>query len=234
MNEESKLKLLKQIYLFSELNDTSLRNILNCCREVEFPKSKLIVSENSPGDSLFVITDGSVKVNVISQDGKEIILTTLQSGEFFGEMSLLDGAPRSANVIALTKTKALILDRDAFLTRVIPNKDIAAAILAVMSRRLREANEKITNLISMDVFDRLAYHFQKEAASKGRELLDGSTVFERLPQGDIASIIGSSRETVTRMIKEMVDLGFIISSGKSIILKKNFNDLVLKRHESKH
>jgi len=233
MSEENKLKLLKKIFLFSDLNEDSLLNILKCCREIEFSKSKLIVSENAPGDSLYVITEGSVKVNVISQDGKEIILTTLQDGEFFGEMSLLDGEPRSANVIAITKTKTLILDRDAFLTRIIPNKDIAAAILAVMSKRLREANEKITNLISMDVFDRLAYHFQKEAVARGRELLDGSVVFERLPQGDIASIIGSSRETVTRMIKEMVELNCIISSGKSIILKKNFNDLVLKRHEEK-
>lgn len=233
MSDEQKLQLLRKIFLFSDLKDSSLRSILECCREVEFSKSKLIVSENAPGDSLYVITEGTVKVSVISPDGKEIILTTLQNGEFFGEMSLLDGEPRSANVIAIAKTKTLILDRDSFLTRIIPNKDIAAAILTVMSQRLREANEKIASLISMDVFDRLASHFQKQAVSKGRELLDGSTVFERLPQGDIASIIGSSRETVTRMIKEMVDLGFLISSGKSIILKKNFNNLVLKRHESK-
>lgn len=233
MSEEQKIQLLKKIFLFADLSLDSLKNILECCREVEFTKSKLIVSENSPGDSLYLITEGSVKVNLISPDGKEIILTTLQSGDFFGEMSLLDGEPRSANVIAIAKTKTLILDRDAFLTKIIVNKDVAAATLAVLSKRLREANEKIANLISMDVFDRLALHFQKQALAKGRELLDGSTVFERLPQGDIASIIGSSRETVTRMIKEMVDLGFLISSGKSIILKKNFNELVLKRHESK-
>ena len=191
----------------------------------------MIVSENTPGDALYVIVGGEVKVTMISNEGKEIILSTLQKGEFFGEMSLLDGSTRSANVISMSSSSLLKLARADFLNHILPNPDIAAGILAVLSRRLRAANERIINLISLDAFDRLARYFQKEAAAKGRPLIDGSVVFDRLPQSDIAATIGSSRETVTRMIKEMVELGYIAVSGRSIILKRDYDEKLSIRHE---
>jgi len=191
----------------------------------------VIVSENTPGDALYVIVGGEVKVTMISNEGKEIILSTLQKGEFFGEMSLLDGSTRSANVISMSSSSLLKLARADFLNHILPNPDIAAGILAVLSRRLRAANERIINLISLDAFDRLARYFQKEAAAKGRPLIDGSVVFDRLPQSDIAATIGSSRETVTRMIKEMVELGYIAVSGRSIILKRDYDEKLSIRHE---
>ncbi len=234
MNLESKLELLKGVYIFSEISEEHLREILSHCKEKNVEKGEVIVSENELGDSMYLILEGEVKVSLMSEDGKEIILSTLRKGDCFGEMSLLDGEPRSANVIALSKTDLLELSRKDFLNEIVSNKHIAGAILKVLSMRLREANERILGLMSKDVFDRLAEYFQKEARLKGRELIDGSIVFERLPQSEIASIVGSSRETVTRAIKEMVDRGMIIASGKQIILKKNFQQLLIKRHRERY
>lgn len=232
MTEPERLRVIRSIFIFSELDEPHLRDILAHCRELDVDKGQVIVSENTPGDSLFVIMDGNVKVSVISSEGKEIILSTLKGGEFFGEMSLLDGATRSANVISLSKAHLLRLSREDFLNHILPNREIAAGVLAVMSRRLRAANERITNLIALDVFDRLARYFKREAGEKGRLLIDGSVVFERLPQSDIASIIGSSRETVTRMIREMVDQGLVAVSGRNIILKRDFDERLEGRHRS--
>lgn len=231
MTEQDRLDVIRSVFIFSELDDAHLRDVLSHCREQEVDKGQVIVTENAPGDALFVILSGDVKVSVVSSEGKEIILSTLKGGEFFGEMSLLDGATRSANVIALSKARLLRLSREDFLNQILPEREIASAILAVMSRRLRAANERITNLIALDVFDRLGRYFQREATDKGRLLIDGSVVFERLPQSDIASIIGSSRETVTRMIREMVDQGLIAVSGRNIILKRDYDDRLNRRHQ---
>ncbi|BBB32165.1 CRP/FNR family transcriptional regulator, anaerobic regulatory protein [Thermotomaculum hydrothermale] len=234
MNLEIKIDLLKKVYIFSEVSEKHLKEILIHCKEKRVTKGEIIVSENELGDSMYLILEGEVKVSLMSEEGKEIILSTLRKGDCFGEMSLLDGEPRSANVIALTDTELLELSRESFLNEIVSNKHIAGAILKVLSMRLREANERILGLMSKDVFDRLAEYFQKEASVKGRELIDGSVVFERLPQSEIASIVGSSRETVTRAIKEMVDKGMIIASGKQIILKKNFQNLLIKRHKERY
>ncbi len=234
MNQESKLDLLKGVYIFSEVSEEHLNEILSHCKDKKAAKGDVIVSENEKGDSMFLILDGEVKVSLVSEEGKEIILSTLRKGDFFGEMSLLDGEPRSANVIALTDTELLELSRTDFLNEIVSNKHIAGAILKVLSMRLRKSNERILGLMSKDVFDRLAEYFQKEAKVKGRELIDGSVVFERLPQSEIAAIVGSSRETVTRTIKEMVDRGMIIASGKQIILKKNFQKLLIIRHKERY
>ncbi len=231
MTELKKLEFIRKILIFSDLEDNNLRDILRHCHEINVGKAEVIVSENTPGDALYVIVGGEVKVTMISNEGKEIILSTLQAGEFFGEMSLLDGSTRSANVISLSSSSLLKLSRSDFLNHILPNPDIAAGILAVLSRRLRAANERIINLISLDAFDRLARYFQKEAAAKGRPLIDGSVVFDRLPQSDIAATIGSSRETVTRMIREMVELGYIAVSGRSIILKRDYDEKLSIRHE---
>ena len=232
MTEPERLRVIRSIFIFSELDEPHLRDILAHCREIDVEKGQVIVSENTPGDSLFVLMEGNVKVSVISSEGKEIILSTLKGGEFFGEMSLLDGATRSANVISLSKARLLRLSREDFLNHILPNREIATGVLAVMSRRLRAANERITNLIALDVFDRLARYFKREAGEKGRLLIDGSVVFERLPQSDIASIIGSSRETVTRMIREMVDQGLVAVSGRNIILKRDFDERLESRHRN--
>jgi len=231
MTELKKLELIRNILIFSDLEDANLRDVLRHCHEINVGKGEVIVSENTPGDALYVIIEGEVKVTMISNEGKEIILSTLQKGEFFGEMSLLDGSTRSANVISISSGSLLKLSRADFLNHILPNPDIAAGILAVLSKRLRAANERIINLISLDAFDRLARYFQKEAAVKGRPLIDGSVVFDRLPQSDIAATIGSSRETVTRMIKEMVELGYIAVSGRSIILKRDYDEKLSIRHE---
>ncbi len=230
MTELKKLDLIRKILIFSDLDTDNLRDVLRHCHEIQVEKNEVIVSENAPGDALYVIVDGEVKVTMISNEGKEIILSTLRGGDFFGEMSLLDGSTRSANVISISAASLLKLSRRDFFNQILPNPDIAAGILAVLSRRLRAANERISNLISLDAFDRLARYFQREAAMKGRALIDGSVVFERLPQSDIAATIGSSRETVTRMIREMVELGYIAVSGRSIILKRDYDEKLSIRH----
>ena len=127
----------------------------------------VVVSAEEAGDSMFVIASGKVKVVLYGQTGREIILSMLKGGDFFGEMSLFDRQPRSANVVAVSETQLLALDRDAFHKHLLANPSTALAILAEMSRRLRHADEVIGNLALLDVYARVARVLRELALKQG-------------------------------------------------------------------
>ena len=214
--------LLRKVTIFSELPDSILIDLGGRMRPRTADAGSVIVSQEEPGDSLFVLASGKVKVVLYGETGREIILSILREGEFFGEMSLLDRQPRSANVVAIEKSEVLSLDREAFETHIHQHPTTAMAILGEMSRRLRKADEVIGNLALLDVYARVARAVRDLAQKQGEPVDGGLLIRERPTQQEIAGLIGTSRETVSRALNDFTRRGLLEMSGKQILVRWGF------------
>ncbi|MFQ5792423.1 MAG: Crp/Fnr family transcriptional regulator, partial [Acidobacteriota bacterium] len=182
----------------------------------------VIFFEHDVGDSLFVIMAGRVRVTILSDDGREIILSVLSSGDFFGEMSLLDNEPRSATAIAVQDTELVVLRRNDFLSIVQKRPRLLLNLLSVLSSRLRKANHQIGSLALLDVYGRVARVLLDMAREHGVRQKDGRISFRRPTHQEIANMIGATRETVSRTISDLHRQGFIEISGKNVIVDDHF------------
>jgi CRP/FNR family cyclic AMP-dependent transcriptional regulator len=199
------LKVLRRVPLFAELAEADLEALAALARERRYPKGSVIVFSGELGDALYVIARGRVKVVLLDEDGREVILAILGVGEHFGELSLIDGQPRSAHVIALDDTRLVVLRREDFRRRVEESPSLAWALLNELSRRLRRADQKIGALVLLDVHGRIA-RLLLEAAAESRT---GSVIDKRLTHQTIAQLIGASRETVSRAMRDLQERGLI-------------------------
>ncbi|HTR77746.1 MAG TPA: Crp/Fnr family transcriptional regulator [Gemmatimonadaceae bacterium] len=204
---------LATVPLFNGLDQTERQRFAELAREKNFPKGSVILFENDPGDSLFVIRDGRVKVVLIGEDGREVILGILGVGEHFGELSLIDDQPRSAHVIAIEESNLIVLRRDDFRRRVEAAPSVAWSLLTELSRRLRRADEKIGGLVLLDVPGRIARLLLDTAKDSQTQRIE-----KPLTHQTIAQMIGASRETVSRAMKEFQDAGWITVERRRIEL----------------
>ena len=196
---------LATVPLLGQIPPAELQAFAEVTREKDYPKGSVILFEDDPGDSLYIVRSGRVKVVLVGEDGREVILGVLGVGEHFGELSLIDDQPRSAHVIAMEDSNLLVLRRDDFRRRVEATPAVAWALLSELSRRLRRADGKIGGLVLLDVPGRIArllLDFADEADS-------GGTIDKPLTHQTIAQMIGASRETVSRAMREFQDAGWI-------------------------
>jgi CRP-like cAMP-binding protein len=206
--------VLRRVPLFSELSEPEATRFAEVLREREYPRNSVILFEDDPGDALYIVSSGQVKVVLIGEDGREVILSVLGDGDFFGEMSLIDDEPRSAHVIAMKDSTLLVLRRDDFQAQLQAHPPIALTLLRELVRRLRRADEKIGGLVLLDVNGRVARLLLELAEEAG-----GQRVTRKLTHHTIAQMIGSSRETVSRAMRELVDRGCIEVSRKDITIR---------------
>ena len=214
--------LLRQVAIFRDLDTAVLADLGGRMRPRTVEAGTVVVSAEESGDSMFVIASGKVKVVLYGQTGREIILSMLKGGDFFGEMSLFDRQPRSANVVAVSETQLLALDRDAFHKHLLANPSTALAILAEMSRRLRHADEVIGNLALLDVYARVARVIREMALKQGEQVEGGILIRERPTQQEIAGLVGTSRETVSRALSEFTRRGLLEVEGKQVLVRWAF------------
>lgn len=218
-------EFLKSVPLFSRLGEPALESILRLTRRRRFRKDDTIFHEKEAGDTLFVILHGRVKVAIFGDDGKEVTLSTLSEGDFFGELALLDQEPRSASVVAEEDCELLSLNRDDFMRALEQDGGLSAALIQALAQRLRKANHQISTLALLDVYGRVARVIAELAEEEGRRLKDGRVVVRRPTHLEIAHRIGSSRETVTRMMRDLEENGFIETQGREIFLRADFQKL---------
>lgn len=213
--------LFKRFALFAELDDRELAAVAAVAKPRHYEKEEVVFHEDESGDVFCLIRDGRVKVTMISPEGKEIILSVLGSGDFFGEMALLDNQPRSATVIALEPLDVLTIWRTEFLQLLNENFSITRKILAELSRRLRTASDRIESLQTMDVNGRLARYLLELARKSGKVLANGYVAVTRPTHQSIANTIGTSRETVSRLIHDLMRQGLLVAEGKTIYLPQS-------------
>ncbi len=219
-----KNELLKGVDLFSALDDSHLDVIAKMLVEKSFRKSEIILMEDDDSSqSLFIIAKGEVKVVLTAEDGREAILATLKEGDFFGEMALLDGEPRSATVRAVEDSRLLTIRREEFLATLKKQPDLALTLLGEMSRRLRKSNRQISSLALMKVYGRVAATLLQLMEERGMrsKTKDGKSIIvvkDRPTQQSIAEMSGTTRETVSRVLNYFQKKGYIVLDGKDLLI----------------
>ena len=209
----------RKFALFAELDDRELAAIAAVAKTRRYAKDDVVFHADESGDVFCLIREGRVKITMISPEGKEIILSMIGPGEFFGEMSLLDNEPRSATVVAMETLDLVTIWRSDFLQILSENFAITKKILAELSRRLRSASNRIESLATMDVYGRLARFFLDLAAENGKTLDNGYIAVTRPTHQAIANTIGTSRETVTRLFAELKKRQIVQAKGSTLVIR---------------
>jgi len=215
-------ELLRTVPIFSELSEPDIAALARLTSRRTCPKDTVVFFENEEGDSFFCIVAGRIKVTILGDDGREVILSVLGRGDFFGEMALLDNEPRSATAIAVEDTELLSLHRNDFQSVLSDNRSIMSALIKILTARLRRANHQISTLALLDVYGRVARVIVDMAREEGRRLKDGRIAFRRATHQEIANRIGTTRETVTRMLKDLERQGLIQVEGKELVVQPDF------------
>ncbi|HIN02036.1 MAG TPA: Crp/Fnr family transcriptional regulator [Candidatus Marinimicrobia bacterium] len=221
----NKIELLQSVSLFWDLTEKELGYISEKMVLRHYEAGQMILLEASEGEQCFFVTEGSVKITRLSKEGREVILAILNDGDFFGEMSLLDGESRSANVIALDDTKVLTLNRNDFLLVIKEYPQIAIQLLKEMALRLRKSDRQIASLSLSDAEKRIALCILRIAEEQG-VIQKGHVSIPKAPiQQDIANMSGTSRETVSRALKLLEKEGFIQRNGRELLIN-NYNKFI--------
>ena len=220
MDTQNETVYLKQVPLFADLADEDIRALMAIARKRIFRSGEVIFHRDDPGQVLYVIKEGKVKIYLISPDGQEISLVVFGKGECFGEFAILDDLPRSANAIALEKVECYTLQRSDFHNAIMKNPKIAIQILEVLSKRLRTTNQMVEDLIFLDVYGRVAKKLLELAETHGTQVEDGVRIDMRLTQQDLASMVGASRESVNKVLGYFTDKKFISTDKHKITLHR--------------
>src|SRR3990167_4052825 len=208
------LVVLRNVPLFSGLDEAELEKLSKLAGRKRVERSAFVVRAGDSTDSLYVLISGRAKVTNTDEEGREIILAWLGPGESFGEMGLIDGSPRSANVVASEACELLVLSKEAFQRCLQDNFPVAQKLMQILVRRLREADRKIESLALLDVYGRVA-----------RLLLDMSEVVEgnrvvkkKMSKQDMAKMIGASREMVSKVMRDLELSGYIRYDGDLLVI----------------
>jgi CRP-like cAMP-binding protein len=196
----NKLDLLHNVPAFSRLDGEQLNLLAEKVGSQSFGRGETIFHQGSMGNTLYIIVSGQVRISTTSESGQELTLTILRGGDFLGELALLDGLPRSANAQAMRPTATLTLHRAAFLHTIQICPPIAAAVLEAMAARLRQTNVYAEQMTSFSAPRRVVRQLLSLAAQHG--IAEGTTtrIDLRLTQDDLASLAGTTRETVNRVL----------------------------------
>ncbi len=217
--------MIKNIPIFADLKDDILEKIYNLLQKRNYKHNNMILMEEDFGDTLFILNKGSVKITRLSDDGREVILSILGEGDFFGEMSIFDGESRSANVVALEDSEVYILKRGDFIDLLEKHPKIAIALLQELATRLRKSDQQIEGLSLSDAENRIGMTISRLAEELG-VIKMGQVVIHNLPyQQDIANMAGTSRETVSRMLTLLQRKGYIQKRGRKLIIT-NYDEFV--------
>lgn len=212
---------LRRCALFAHVDEAGLRTVAEQMRPRRFRRNEVIFHQGDIGDSLQVVSDGGVKIVLPSQEGDEAIIATLKPGDFFGELAVLDGAPRSTTAIAIEATATLALPRERFLQLVADDPTLVRALLTALAQELRRLTGHVEELHFLDLAGRLSTRLARLArepdpAASGRVELNWP-----FTQSDLAAMVGGTRQSVNRLLSDLVDEGLLTIERDTLII----NDL---------
>ncbi len=204
--------------LFAALPISAIEDLTSRVAVRRVAVNSAVVTQDEPGESMFVIMSGRVKVVIFGENGREVTLSILRPGDSFGEMSLFDGAVRSANCVAIEPTTLLVLSREDLMRHIQAHPRTSLNLLGEMARRLRRADETIAQLALCDVNERLIHRLVALGREEGSESPDGLVVRRRPTQQELANMIGSCRETISRAFNQLARDGLIVPKGRSLVV----------------
>jgi CRP/FNR family cyclic AMP-dependent transcriptional regulator len=210
--------VLRQAPLFSALDDEAAAALRSSMSENRLRRGEVLFHEGDPGDKLYIVTDGKVKLGRTSSDGRENLLAILGPGQMFGELSLFDPGPRSATVTAVTETTFLSLSHDDLLLWLEGRPGVSLGLLTQLAGRLRKTNEVVADLVFSDVPGRVAKALLDLADRFGRTADDGVHVHHDLTQEELAQLVGASRETVNKALADFASRGWLRLEPRSVVI----------------
>jgi CRP/FNR family cyclic AMP-dependent transcriptional regulator len=212
--------MLENIVIFSELSQPELEILENHMITRIFRKNTVVINEGDEANTLYIILSGKVKVFLSNADGKEIIINTQGVGEHFGELALLDNAPRSASVMTTEKSSIGAISKIDFVTLLTRHPELALKLIRELTQWVRLLSDNVKTLALMDVYGRVAKTLLAMAESE-----DGHLIIDNRPtQQDIADRIGASREMVARIMKNLVTGNYISIDGKRLVINEKLPD----------
>ena len=218
------LELMRRVPLFSTLDPAAFQQVYRRTTVKRWYGGAIIVGQDEPGTALYLVLQGQVKEVLFGENGREMTLRTMGPGEHFGAMSMVDGKPRSSNVVAQEDVVLLVLSREALMRCLGQHPEMAARLLKELSARIRRSNELITNLALHDVSTRLMRTLVTLAEESGELRDDGVFIRRRPTQQELANMVGTCRETVSRALSAMSRRGLVVSRGRSIFLSRALMD----------
>jgi CRP-like cAMP-binding protein len=211
---------LRRIPLLSNLSDEELVSLAAMLARRRAPKGSFIVYADDPGPSLMFLLRGKVKITLGSDDGKEAVLANLEDGDFFGELALLTGEDRSANVVALGDCELLVLSKEDFHQHLMKNNGLVFAMARELALRLRSASNRIGDLALYDVYRRVARTLKSLGTQAEGQEPPIFVIEDRPTHQELANMVGTSREMVTRAMKDLEEEGCIVVEGKRIEVRR--------------
>jgi CRP/FNR family cyclic AMP-dependent transcriptional regulator len=219
----SNLELIRRVPLFSMLTASQAESVAEAVIKRRFKRGESIVEQGKKSNALSIILTGRARVVTTDARGREVILATMQPGDYVGEMSLIDNEPHSATVRAEVQTDVLVLGRLEFARCLPENSSMAYAVMKGLVQRLRHADRKIESLALMDVYGRVARALLEFASQDS----DGNAVIrDKVSRQDLAKMVGASREMVSRVMKDLEERGFIETRADgSMLVKERLSSL---------
>ena len=214
------MKNLQSVPLFENLNQDELDKILHYSSTRSYKKNSVVINEGDDTDSLYIIDSGSVKVYLSDNNGKEVIINTLEAGDYFGELSVLTKGKRSASVITTSNSSFTVIYKCDFKELILGHPDIAYTLIKNLASRVRNLTENVKSLALEDVYGRVVktlMHLSEPASSTKPEK---RIIKKRLTQQEIANRVGSSREMVARILKDLTVGEYICQENKQILINK--------------
>ena len=227
MRTEAAVELLRRTRLFAGLDEPTLRALAERSVERSFPRHGRLFFQGDPGNGLFVVASGLVKVVVTSEDGEEMVLVTLGPGEALGELAVVDGGPRSAAAEALEPTSALLITRPVVLELAARDPALTEALLQALGGLLRRLTEQASDLVFLDLPGRMAKLLAGLAAERGTATAEGIELDANLTQTDLAGMVGASRQSVNQILQGFARRGYLQVRGRRIVIHRL--DLVRRR-----
>ncbi len=215
--QEDILSILKDIPFLANLPDEDLTALASHAKKGSFPKRAIIITEGEETESLYILLTGKVRVFSSDESGKEVTLKILESGSYFGELSLLDNEPRSVSIMTLEKVTCGIISKSNFKQWLKEHPDATFGLIQDLSKKIRSLTHKIKDLALSNVYERTIKILKEMAVEKDGVL----TISDKITQQELANMVGSSREMVNKIMKELTKGGYIVMDDKSIkIVKK--------------
>jgi CRP-like cAMP-binding protein len=208
---------LRALPLFAGLQDKDLAEMLEVSRPCRYPKGSLVFNEGDPGDFLLVLISGRAKVVLQSERGQELILSVVEPPEVLGHIAVLDGAPRSATVVALDAIEARRLTREHFLDLTSRNRSVLDELLKHLASHIRATNEQVRTALMFDIHGQVIRALIKRGKERDAEHVH---VRPRPSHQELAQMIGKSRETVSRALGDLQRAGYVTVDSRAFVLPK--------------
>ena len=219
LGSHSVLESLRSIAFFGGLDAPALERLAASMRARRFRRGEVIFHIGDPGDALFIIVSGEVKISLPADTGEEAILATLLPGDVFGELALLDGAPRSASATAIVATETVVLPRDRFRELIATEAGVRDALLAAIAGELRRLTTHVEELHFLDITGRLAARLVRLAGEGGTPVAEGEIQLRtNLTQGDLAAMVGCTRQSVNKLLGQFTDDGLVRLERDGIVI----------------